>query len=350
MEFGKTLVESPDLPVAENAEPVETPYAFPENGWEQDFNATVWKTPPSGLYSLSTKDIKDEGEVSTGLTIITRRLAEVETTLPDLPYAVFRDYRGHHISGLTKPIPPYPVGGDCVDVIHAPDGGLVVAVTDAEGKGVVAAGAGRMIHRAVRSAILSGWASLDEVLFKVNGALRRECVRGAVALAHIDGESVVVAVAGNPAPALVYRGKVTLLSTAGTLLGCTALPQFDVCRVEVPEGGTIALYSDGVTEAEAPDGELFDIRRFGPILDPGRSLTADLLACVDSVLAHCSHQQDDISLALIRGGIRQGAPVRRAVGGPRTGAASARYSEVGPGWYEPGIPYPADAVVHANVI
>ena len=69
----------------------------------------------------------------------------------------------------------------------------------------------------------------------------------------------------------------------------------------------MAIFSDGVTEAESPDGELFAVERFGGILDRERSVAANLLDCVDAVLTHSGRQQDDISLLIAQADGSRGA-------------------------------------------
>jgi serine phosphatase RsbU (regulator of sigma subunit) len=68
---------------------------------------------------------------------------------------------------------------------------------------------------------------------------------------------LTVALGGHP-PALVLRasGVVEALGASGTLLGVFADPRLHEVETDLLPGDTVLLYTDGVTEAGAPDAEI----------------------------------------------------------------------------------------------
>ena len=75
--------------------------------------------------------------------------------------------------------------------------------------------------------------------------------------------------AGHPPPLLVTSGGVRPLVTGGPILGVFENAVFPSETLQLSPGDSLVLYSDGVTEAAAPDGSEFGIDR----------LTAALAAC-----------------------------------------------------------------------
>jgi len=199
---------------------------------------------------------------------------------------------------VTLPMPPSAAGGDSVGAV-AVRNGFVSFVTDGQGKGMMASHLGRMMHQYVVSAINRGQVSPPAILHELNEGLLSEQMFGCAAVLHCDGWRLTASVAGFPAPALFFPdGRMERFPIAGTILGLTPLPEFDSCTRDIQPAMFLTIFSDGVTEAEAPDGELFTVEKFGEILDQGQSMATNLLDCVNAVLTHCGQQQDDISLLI----------------------------------------------------
>jgi serine phosphatase RsbU (regulator of sigma subunit) len=68
-----------------------------------------------------------------------------------------------------------------------------------------------------------------------------------------DGIRITVASGGHPLP-LVLRadGRVDAIGTPGTLLGISPDPQLSDDSVRLEPGDAVVLYTDGVTDAQAP--------------------------------------------------------------------------------------------------
>jgi serine phosphatase RsbU (regulator of sigma subunit) len=218
------------------------------------------------------------------------------------PGAIFREFNGIRVGGLTLPMPPAPVGGDSVGAVAVGDG-FVSFITDGQGKGTAASRLGTMMRHCVLNAISGGTTSPTAILHKLNHALMNEHKFGAAAILHCDGSRFTASVAGFPAPALFHPdGSMEQIPITGTILGFLSLPEFDSCTLDILPSTFVTIFSDGVTEAEAPGGELFALERFGDILDSDRSMAANVLQCLDAVLTHSGLQRDDISLLIAQAG------------------------------------------------
>jgi serine phosphatase RsbU (regulator of sigma subunit) len=151
------------------------------------------------------------------------------------------------------------MGGDFYDAFGDPTGVWLV-VGDVCGKGAGAAAlTGFLRHTTIAYARES--ASPGEVLLKVNRAMMDQDFSGQFAtaiLVHLGflGSDVklTLAVAGHPA-ALLARldGPVEEFGHRGTLLGVFSDPVIEEASTMLAPGDAFALYTDGLSEAHAPD-------------------------------------------------------------------------------------------------
>ena len=75
--------------------------------------------------------------------------------------------------------------------------------------------------------------------------------------ARLDGLTLTVACGGHPPPVLIGAdGSSLTLASAGTLLGVLEDPNVADTAVELAPGDTLLLYTDGLTEAGAPQRTL----------------------------------------------------------------------------------------------
>ena len=164
-------------------------------------------------------------------------------------------------------VPARTVGGDFFEVIALDEDRVGIVVGDVADKGVPSA-----IFMAQTHAFLFAEASRGvepvEVLRRVNrhlmktndahlfvtvlyGLLDRES--GKLTYARAGHELPILTVAGSGASRLPY-GK-------GQLLGILEDPIIDEQTVTISPGGTLLLYTDGMTDMCNPDGDLFGIER-----------------------------------------------------------------------------------------
>ncbi|MGA8162836.1 MAG: PP2C family protein-serine/threonine phosphatase, partial [Acidobacteriaceae bacterium] len=106
-------------------------------------------------------------------------------------------------------------------------------------------------------------------------------------------------------PGLLLRtsGEVEELSPTGTVLGLFREWTGHIGACEMSSGDTLALYTDGVTEACNAHGEEFGHDRLIAAVrkNTGRSAKETVRAVLDEVLEHCTGEQaDDITLIVAR--------------------------------------------------
>ncbi|HZB88092.1 MAG TPA: PP2C family protein-serine/threonine phosphatase, partial [Terracidiphilus sp.] len=174
----------------------------------------------------------------------------VPETLPTIP--------GFTLSSSYKPA--LQVGGDFFQIVALDDDSTLVILGDVSGKGLRAAMAVSLIVGAVRS-IAETTSSPAEILAHLNRHLFGRLQGGfatCVALKLSRDGTCVVASAGHPAPLLNERE----IALAGALpLGLVSTVDYADVSVPLNPGDHLALYTDGLLEARASNGELYGFER-----------------------------------------------------------------------------------------
>jgi len=175
------------------------------------------------------------------------------------------------LSALLEPC--YDSGGDAFDYALN-EGVLHVAVFDAMGHGLAAAGMAALALSAYRHSRRSGdrpaaaYAAIDAALAGQDPASR--FVTALIAeLDLADGRLRWVS-AGHPAPLLLRDGRLvkTLEVAPAPPLGLELASGLPVEGHESLEpGDMVLLYTDGLTEARRPGGELFSVERLGEFIE-----------------------------------------------------------------------------------
>jgi phosphoserine phosphatase RsbU/P len=216
-----------------------------------------------------------------------------------------QDYPHYSITGMHRPC--YEVGGDYFDVCPVSDGRIALLIADVAGKGLGAALLTTMLQGALSGMTLG----VDPV--KVFNHLNRFlCDRAAVGryatmffgLLAPDGTLEFVR-AGHPSPLLLRQGTVSELYTTGSFpIGLVETATFTSTRIQLEPGDTMLLYTDGVTEAEDRDRNLYQDGRlkeaFGKHQDSTlKSLQDGILSDVEKFTQGAS-QSDDVTLLAVR--------------------------------------------------
>lgn len=175
------------------------------------------------------------------------------------------------------------VGGDFYDVFSLGGGRVGVLVGDVSGKGLEAAVLTTIVKHTIR-AFAHESRSPSDILWRSNEALAASSRLkdfASVALAVIDPNdgSGAYCGAGHP-PGLIVRedGRVDSLSCGSPVLGAFTGLEFNECEFHIGPRDTLVLYTDGVTEARADDGEFFGDERLEEALADSNGLEADALA------------------------------------------------------------------------
>ena len=174
------------------------------------------------------------------------------------------------------------MGGDYYDYIPFGDGRLGIVCGDVMGKGLAAALIMAMARSLLHSAVAPGKRPGD-VLAEVNDGLARD-LEGqrlpyflTLALIVYDPAERRVAIAGgghNPV-LLCGRDGVREVPSRGAALGVRTGLRFLEDVIDLEPGDGLALYTDGLTEARAPGGELYGVARLRSALEGATALPPD---------------------------------------------------------------------------
>ncbi len=227
------------------------------------------------------------------------------TYLPTIP--------GIDVGLLYLPAGEANVGGDFYDLFDAsgrheaetgaapPSWGVVVG--DISGKGPDAAAVLALARYTIRAAAMhrtrpaSILADLNEAMLR-HGRERESGKFCTVAYARIEpderGARVSVSRGGHPAPMLLLAdGEVRPIGYAGRAMGVFADPRLTEQEARLEPGDALVFFTDGVTEARAPDGTFFGEDRLADLLRSSASLDAKALAAhLGEVI--CDFQEDDL--------------------------------------------------------
>ena len=211
--------------------------------------------------------------------------------------------------------PARNVGGDFFDIMTMEHGRVGLAVADVSDKGIPAA-LFMMSSRALLKGAAIALGSPDKVLTEVNNLLHednRNVMFVTVVYAVYDPEtgSVTYANGGHCDPVLIHAdGSSTALpGTGGVVLGLAAGLEYAQKFASLKPGETLIMYSDGVSDAKNPRGEVFGVERLRGLFEgspPGSAgeATSRILSAVAEFAGDHSRSDDLTCLALHRTGNR----------------------------------------------
>ena len=169
--------------------------------------------------------------------------------------------------------PAREVGGDFFDIMALEEGRIGIAIADVSGKGVPAA-LFMMSCRTLLKGAAIGALGPGTVLREVNQLLQDDneaLMFVTVFYAIFDPASgeLVYANGGHNPPLVVHAdGRSSELpGTGGIALGLISGVDYEEDRLRLAPGETVVLFTDGVTEAENHEYELFDMERLRRIFD-----------------------------------------------------------------------------------
>ena len=214
-------------------------------------------------------------------------------------------------------VPAREVGGDFYDFFFIDPKRLGFLVGDVSGKGIPAAMFMAMTRTLLRSVALRGVAP-GECLSRVNGQLFEEnravmFVTVFYGILDLDTGEVGFANAGHPPPFLLESGSaVPLDGTGEVVLGVSEGVRYTTGKARLAPGGRLLLYTDGVTEAMDPGGNLYGTARLERVLAAAENGAGQLLDRVFEDVAEFAagaEPSDDVTALAV--GMRQ--PVRAGV-------------------------------------
>lgn len=181
------------------------------------------------------------------------QISMLPTSLPQIPNYEF----------AAKILPARAVGGDLFDFVPLANGMIGILIGDVSDKGVPAA-----LFMALTRSLLRTQAELQlspvQVIRNVNHYLMdmnssNMFVTLIYGLLCPDSGKFTYARAGHETPILVDReGKVeTIPHSPGQLIGIFSDPKIDEQIITILPADTLLLYTDGVPDAQEPDGDYF---------------------------------------------------------------------------------------------
>ena len=206
--------------------------------------------------------------------------------------------------------PAQQVGGDLFEVLRLSAERVLVAVGDVSGKGIPAA-----LFMAVTMTILRSLARQghppEEILRQLNDELLAQNPRGmfvTLQLMVFDfvQRRVTCASAGHHAAVRISPGQPPRLAftSSGRVLGLMPAEDVSSETLELEPGETFVLFTDGISEAFDPNGELFGEERLLAHLQaaPGRNARETTLGILEAVRRHAAgtKQSDDITVLAVR--------------------------------------------------
>jgi serine phosphatase RsbU (regulator of sigma subunit)/putative methionine-R-sulfoxide reductase with GAF domain len=201
------------------------------------------------------------------------------------------------------------VGGDFYDVIELPNGKLGLFIADVADKGIPAALFMALTRTLIRAAVIETH-SPAEALRRVNDQLLPDTQQGMFVTAVYGvldvecGDFTYVNAGHNPPFWVKTNGEMEKLTRTGVALGVMEQPTMKERTISLGVGDTLFLYTDGLTESFAPDGDLFGEERMVAALKTIESHTADeILSYIEDRLNEFSDPlppSDDLTMLAVR--------------------------------------------------
>ena len=201
------------------------------------------------------------------------------------------------------------VGGDYYDFLAAGRERLCLVIGDVAGKGIAAALLMANLQANLRSQCALGLDEPAQLMQCVNRLFCENTPDNAYAtffFSEYNDQTGRLRYANcGHLPALLLRagGDVERLESTATVLGRFPRWECSIGETTLFAGDTLALYTDGVTEAGSGDSDEFGEQRLLDCLGLHRDLPSDLLvsAVIDEVRHYSPHEQyDDITLIIAK--------------------------------------------------
>ncbi|PYR39809.1 MAG: hypothetical protein DMF93_12850 [Acidobacteria bacterium] len=226
-----------------------------------------------------------------------------EAMLPSGVYSA----SGVETVGISRPA--NTVGGDFYDILPLHDGRLVVAVGDVAGKGSPAALLMALLLAMMRTLVDEQLEPADLVA-RLNVQVCRHAPRSRFITlfygVYEAASGALTYVSAGHMPPLLLRadGSCERLTDGGIALGMFERSTYTTGRAMLQNGDLVAVYSDGITEAENPGGRPFDEVGLEAALrlHAYDALTAIGAGVVAAVERHTDEKRfaDDLTVLLLR--------------------------------------------------
>ena len=259
-----------------------------------------------GTYDRMRRQIEASYRVLRERDALERELTVARDVQRELLPREVPDVAGLELAGVCRPA--IAVGGDLYDYLRDGDGRLGVFIADVSGKGVPAALLMANLQASMRSRFPTAEtpgslaAGLNDALCGSSSAARYATAFLATFDPGTRGLSYTNA--GHLPAILVRDGETARCEDGGMPIGLFEGAAWETGALTLVSGDLLALFTDGVSEAPAPDGEEFGAERLAELL---RAHRARPLKTVIDVVLDALRQwsgpvdaHDDVTLVLAR--------------------------------------------------
>jgi serine phosphatase RsbU (regulator of sigma subunit) len=262
-------------------------------------------------YRLNIDASREFSELSQTFNTTLETLKDIETARIVqenlLPEKTFRQGK-LSLNAFSQPFSR--VGGDYYDFFTAKDGSLLVFIGDVSGHGISAA----LIMAMAKATLIyekNNFSSfenllnnLDQMIFLNRKSGTREYMTGLLICFDCNSGNLKMINRGHCMPALISSDgqKVTHIRCGGLPLGYNAPQKNQIVTMCLLPGESICLYTDGITEAQSPQGNLLGYEGFLSLLESSwQNDSAKFLE--EIILQHSKwsqQAQDDQTIILLR--------------------------------------------------
>ena len=249
--------------------------------------------PDSGFHTALRDDLENAKDVQKAF------LAQENLSIPGLAYETF--YK-----------PAQSIGGDYYDFLPVQADCWGIAIGDVCGKGIGAALLMASLQASLRAQAMHDHSDLSTLIADVDRLVHAASPKHLYAsLFYAEYEAVTRVLryvnAGHNAPMVLRWGdnqcKVFHLESSGTPLGLVEGSQFTSQALQLEIGDVMVMYTDGLTETENSEHELWGHQRLEALLRACRDCTPAQIVgrIVDEVSAFAKDrfQSDDITLVIV---------------------------------------------------
>ncbi len=212
-------------------------------------------------------------------------------------------------------LPARQVSGDYYDFIPLGANAFDVVIGDISGKGISAALLMASLQSSIRTIISyqtlgpNRDASVAKSVSDVNRQLYLQTSPDKFAtlvLSRFDAEKLTVTYcnAGHNPPLVISDHSIRHLSKGGMVAGLFEDPEYDEETLQLKPDDMVVYYTDGIVEAENPNGEQYGEDRLAELLIANAFLTADDLQALILDQLSCwvagGDQRDDMTVVIVK--------------------------------------------------
>jgi serine phosphatase RsbU (regulator of sigma subunit) len=265
----------------------------------------------SKVLEETVRELEASREVIRLKTLEERKKSEQELALAQetqeslLPRSVpqFENFRIHAFNNPTR-----YVGGDFYDFLQLSSGEWVGVLADVSGKGMSAALLSSMVLGALSMEFHSR-TQPQEVLNRVNRLLCEKslpCQFVTLFLFLLSPQGMGQFISAGHPPAYLFRsatGKIEELDSNASVLGLFDDASYEARAFRLDKGDILVVYSDGLTDAENPQGEMFGEDRLLRIIrqeapSGSQAIEQRFLKAIEE-FTHGMPQTDDITFVVV---------------------------------------------------